>query len=173
MPATYNPLSQSESTTPQKQSNRSSRLLDTFFSSRRAPASSSSSSSSSPKSNKKPNAATATAAPSTPPTKPRGVVGADAGELSIRASTARKNAFQLESFANGDYGCDGFGGGDTDEEDMEKEMEEMRFLLQYESQDLGAMEGGGLSVGPGGVEGRERGGGRQRSLAARLLRKGA
>lgn len=56
---------------------------------------------------------------------------------------------------------------------MEKEMEEMRFLLQYESQDLGAMEGAGLLMGPGGVEGRERGGGRQRSLAARLLRKGA
>ncbi|CAL8576930.1 hypothetical protein XPA_002792 [Xanthoria parietina] len=171
MPATYNPLSQSESTTPQKQSNNRSNPLATFFSSRRVPPSSSSSS---PKSNNKKSAATATAPPSAPTKPPRGVVGADAGELSIRASAARKNAFQLESFANGDYGSDGFGGGgDMDEEEMEKEMEELRFLLQYESQDLGAMEGGGLLMGPGGVEGRERGGGRQRSLAARLLRKGA
>lgn len=49
---------------------------------------------------------------------------------------ARKKAFQLESFENGDYGDYE----DTDEEGMEKEMEEMQFLLQYESQDLVEVE---------------------------------
>ena len=83
---------------------------------------------------------------------------------------ARKKAFQLESFENGDYGAEIDMNGldnETDEEEMEKEMEEMRFLLQYQSQDLGEEEMGMIHV-----EGRERGE-RKKSLAGRLLRKSA
>ncbi|KAI4285555.1 MAG: hypothetical protein L6R38_000576 [Xanthoria sp. 2 TBL-2021] len=101
-----------------------------------------------------------------PPIKIRGVVGADPGELSIRASMARKKAFQLESFENGDYGDYE----NTDEGEMEKEMEEMQFLLQYESQDLVEVEEAPAMLQP--MEGRERGG-RQKSFAARLLSRGS
>ncbi|KAL9010289.1 MAG: hypothetical protein Q9180_009310, partial [Flavoplaca navasiana] len=83
---------------------------------------------------------------------------------------ARKKAFQLESFENGDYGAeidiDGLDN-EIDEEEMEKEMEEMRFLLQYHSQDLGEEQMGMIQI-----EGRERGE-RKKSLAGRLLRKSA
>ncbi|KAL8989107.1 MAG: hypothetical protein Q9169_008431 [Polycauliona sp. 2 TL-2023] len=96
----------------------------------------------------------------------RGVVGKDPGELSIRASMARKKAFQLESFANGD---DGNHDVDTDEEEMEKEMEEMHFLLEYQSPDLTVVKEE-LPVQP--LEGRERGG-RKKSYAARFLKGGS
>ena len=82
---------------------------------------------------------------------------------------ARKKAFQLESFENGDYGAEIDGAGsETDEEEMEKEMEELRFLLQYQSQDLGEEEPGMMIP----LEGREKGE-RKKSLAGRLLGRSA
>ncbi|KAL8803489.1 MAG: hypothetical protein Q9200_006191 [Gallowayella weberi] len=68
------------------------------------------------------------------PARVRGIVGADPGELSIRASMARKEAFQAESFENGDFGAD-LDLDDVNEED-EKEMQELMFLMGYECQDL-------------------------------------
>ncbi|KAI4274332.1 MAG: hypothetical protein LQ337_004026, partial [Flavoplaca oasis] len=113
MSGTYTLLAQSE--TPsitlsiQKQPSRSS-LLRTLF----------------PAGTKPPTKRT----PATAPLRHRGIVGKDPSELSIRAAMARKKAFQLESFENGDYGAeidiDGLDN-ETDEEEMEKEMEEMRF----------------------------------------------
>ncbi|KAI4246253.1 MAG: hypothetical protein L6R42_009957 [Xanthoria sp. 1 TBL-2021] len=103
-----------------------------------------------------------------PPIKIRGVVGADPGELSIRASMARKKAFQLESFENGEYGDYE----DTDGEEMEQEMEEMQFLLQYESQDLAEVKVKEEPAMLQPMEGRERGR-RQKSFAARLLSRGS
>ena len=153
MSGTYTLLAQSENPSItlsiQKQPSRSS-LLNTLFSARTKP----------------PTKRT----PATAPPKHRGIVGKDPGELSIRAAMARKKAFQLESFENGDYGAEIDMNGldnETDEEEMEKEMEEMRFLLQYQSQDLGEEEMGMIHV-----EGRERGE-RKKSLAGRLLRKSA
>ncbi|KAL8895429.1 MAG: hypothetical protein Q9192_003636 [Flavoplaca navasiana] len=153
MSGTYTLLAQSENPSItlsiQKQPSRSS-LLNTLFPARTKPP---------------PTKRT----PATAPPKVRGIVGKDPGELSIRAAMARKKAFQLESFENGDYGAEiDIDGADneTDEEEMEKEMEEMRFLLQYQSQDLREEEMGIIHV-----EGRERG--ERKSLAGRLLRKSA
>ncbi|KAL8787809.1 MAG: hypothetical protein Q9213_001996 [Squamulea squamosa] len=109
----------------------------------------------------------------TAPIKVRGIVGKDPGELSIRASMARKKAFQMESFEGGDYGAD-VDIDSLDDED-EKDMEDLRFLLGYACQDL--VSDGEDLIGEGKkqmqpVEGRVRGA-RQKSFAARLLSKGS
>ncbi|KAL8656852.1 MAG: hypothetical protein Q9226_002501 [Calogaya cf. arnoldii] len=151
MSAAYTLLSQS-ATTPvslsiKKKENQSS-LFGSFFSTRAQPESECNS--------------------TAPAKKVRGVVGADPGELSLRASMAKKKAFQIESFENGSYGTDG--DDDTDEEEMEKEMQELRFFLQYECQDLIDTKIEQSLLQP--VEGRERGD-RKKSFAARLLSRGS
>ncbi|KAL8729459.1 MAG: hypothetical protein Q9166_004707 [cf. Caloplaca sp. 2 TL-2023] len=144
MSATYIKLSQSDSSptpTPTasiKKNQRRSNLLGSFFPSR---------------------SVSPTKIKCNPPTRVRGIVGADPGELSIRESMARKKAFQIESFENGDYGeeCDI----DEASEEDEKELEELRFLM--------ALMDGEEMLRP--LEGRKRAG-RKKSFAARLLSRG-
>ncbi|KAL8808314.1 MAG: hypothetical protein Q9182_000134 [Xanthomendoza sp. 2 TL-2023] len=105
------------------------------------------------------------------PGRVRGIVGADPGELSIRASMARKKAFEAESFENGDFGADS----DLDDinEEDEKEMEELIFLMGYECQDLlGEEEKRKTKDLQPRAEGQERLG-KKKSFATRLLSRGA
>ncbi|KAL8773185.1 MAG: hypothetical protein Q9209_001861 [Squamulea sp. 1 TL-2023] len=109
----------------------------------------------------------------TAPIKARGIVGKDPGELSIRASMARKKAFQMESFESGDYGAD-IDIDSLDDED-EKDMEDLKFLMGYACQDLVSDEKAFIGkekkqMQP--VGGRERGA-RQKSFATRLLNRGS
>ncbi|KAL8912451.1 MAG: hypothetical protein Q9171_002544 [Xanthocarpia ochracea] len=128
MPATYTKISQSNTTTipiSTKKTVSRSGLLGGFLPN---------------------NAQSPPKRTSTTPVKVRGVVGKDPGELSIRASMARKKAFEIESLENGDYGADH----DIDELDEEdsKDLEDLRFMMSYACQDLmGDEENHGLLLG--------------------------
>ncbi|KAL8679826.1 MAG: hypothetical protein Q9186_003942 [Xanthomendoza sp. 1 TL-2023] len=152
MSATYTLLSQSEtSSIPLPIKNREERpsLLGAFFSAR-------------------PNEQR-TKRNNIQPVRVRGIVGADPSELSIRASMARKKAFQAESFEKGDFGAD-LDIDNIDQED-EKEMQELEFLMRYECQDLLGEEEKVKGLQPL-VEGGERLR-KKKSFATRLLSRGA